>query len=98
MLAERLNRKVEHLFLTPIKMTVPFIQKSNGLVITGDRDPLFTKEDRRQIETASIHLIEDADHGLESHEWTTTLAIMQDVLTEVNKYFLKCLAKAEGRS
>lgn len=68
--AQRMEASVSnHIFLTPLKRTIPFIQQSQrALVVVGDNDSAFSASEVSQISHISkveLVVIPKADHGLE---------------------------------
>lgn len=62
------NFKVKSIYLTPIEKTIPYMNAWDGLIFTGTRDPLFSKEMQNLIlkpSKSNVHIIEDANHALE---------------------------------
>ncbi len=57
-----------HIFLTPLRRTIPFLQDADhALVIVGDRDPLFGGDDILQLaDIPGLHVsvVDGADHAL----------------------------------
>ncbi|WP_372633691.1 alpha/beta hydrolase [Cohnella sp.] len=80
---QKLQAQVDHLFLTPLADTIPFIQATNGIVIYGENDPLFGPKEVEQIKDRSRTIvIPNADHGLETgnvKENLINLGIIVDV-------------------
>lgn len=63
-----LECEVEYIFLTPIKETINYINKHNGLIITGTKDKLFTNDYIKQISNDvnnQVMILEGANHSLE---------------------------------
>ncbi|TCZ79899.1 alpha/beta hydrolase [Paenibacillus albiflavus] len=62
------NRAIEHLFLTPLDSSIPYIQKNSGMVIYGTKDWVFSAEsaeivkNMKHIKTVAIS---NADHVFE---------------------------------
>ncbi|GKX31906.1 alpha/beta hydrolase [Vallitalea longa] len=59
-----------HIYLTPLKDSLPYINKYNGLLITGSKDKYFNKELLDQIINSNIkvEIIEDVNHALELND------------------------------
>ncbi|MCR2806913.1 alpha/beta hydrolase [Paenibacillus soyae] len=87
----RMQQKVNHIFLTPLVETIPYINASDRVVIYGGMDPAFPSEAAKQIEySENVIEIPRADHGLETGDVEENLAILkriagvyQDVLARI---------------
>ncbi|TVX96327.1 alpha/beta hydrolase [Cohnella terricola] len=76
----KLQRPIRHLFLTPLIETIPFINRSCGIVIYGSNDPFFKPEDAGRIDlSGDIRRIEipNADHAFETGDVQENIAILQ---------------------
>ena len=82
--------KVENLFLTPIKYTIPHIMNSKCTVIVGDQDKLFPKEsidEIRKYELVDTHVISEATYSLETEEsYRRSLEILDTVAMLYEKF------------
>jgi hypothetical protein len=55
-----------HVFLTPLRPTIPFMKRAARLtVVVGDRDELFGPDDIAQLAGLSVHVMAGAGHTLE---------------------------------
>jgi hypothetical protein len=85
---EVLNLSVRnHIFLTPLRRTIPFIQKvENMLVVVGDQDNLFGSSEIEQISkfpSVQLHVVTGANHGLEiDGDCKQSLIILQQVVNK----------------
>lgn len=72
-----------HVFLTPLKRTIPgMLRSENALVVVGDGDGAFKAEDVGEIAGASnikLAVIPGANHGLEVDNFRVSLDILKDV-------------------
>lgn len=95
-LADRLKLKVHQLFITPIKEAIPFVV-DESCVITGTHDPLFTESEREQISTKNIelHVIPNADHGLETKQIGESIEIMKNLQEIINGYIRKLTGEVD---
>ncbi|MCM3699361.1 alpha/beta hydrolase [Paenibacillus macerans] len=86
--AGRLGVPVRHLYLTPVRETIPYINQSAGVVVYGTKDELFCEEMAKQIaetDTRKVIAIPDADHSLEGasiHESMENLRTLADIFTD----------------
>lgn len=79
-----------YVFLTPLRSTLQFINKTgNMLVIVGDRDPVFSTENVRQIcDQQKVMVAKDANHILEiPGNLAGSLDILKNVSMELKNYF-----------
>jgi hypothetical protein len=86
----KIQLHVNHVFLTPLVDTIPFINNSNGIVIFGSKDPSFKNENVKQISSNSnqrIIEIPNANHGLETGNVNENLSILK-LIVETYKEFL----------
>jgi hypothetical protein len=84
------GRSVEHLFLTPIKSSIPLIEKYGGLVICGTNDPVFKEKDMDQIATfpnTVVRRMQDANHALEVDDLNQSLEILKALTEDANRFF-----------
>lgn len=82
--------KVENLFLTPIKHTIPHIINSKCIVVVGDQDKLFPKEsidEIRKYKLVDTHVISEANHSLETEDsYRRSLEILNTVAMLYEKF------------
>lgn len=84
-------RPIRHLFLAPLRATVPVIEKYGGLVVSGTNDPHFQEEDRKQIAHlpgVDARFIQGADHALEVDDRGRSLAIVHALMEDAKRFFL----------
>lgn len=93
LLAEKLGMDVKHVFLTPISRTIPYTSENNSLVVTGSEDPVFTEKERSQIASARLLVIDGANHGLETLDPMKTLKMLEQVLREIDTFFVELRLK-----
>jgi predicted alpha/beta-hydrolase family hydrolase len=75
----KLEIPIRHLFLTPIKDTVRYINKSNGLVVYGTKDEVFNNELVNQINIDNVRKvieIPNANHSLETNNVEESIEIL----------------------
>lgn len=80
----------KHIFISPLDLTMDYIMKYRGLVITGELD-LYLKESQREILRGSkdinLILIDGVGHSLEGEESIEyTLNVCSDVVNKVDEY------------
>ncbi|MGO4698783.1 alpha/beta hydrolase [Paenibacillus sp. 2TAB26] len=83
------ERSIRHMFLTPIRSTIPIIEKFGGLVVSGTKDPVFHEDDIEHIEgfpNTEVLRIKDANHILEVSDLHQSLKILKN-LVEVSSGF-----------
>ncbi|MWV43375.1 alpha/beta hydrolase [Paenibacillus sp. HJL G12] len=87
----KLDMPIRHLFLTPIKDTIRYINKSNGLVVYGTKDEMFNNELANQInidEVREVIEIPNANHSFETHNVEEDIEILSQ-LVRIYLDFLK---------
>ncbi|MEK3827637.1 alpha/beta hydrolase [Paenibacillus sp. FSL K6-1558] len=85
---EKLDMPIKHLFLTPIKDTIRYVNKFNGAVIYGTKDQAFSEELASKInEENEIVKIANANHSLETNEVEESIEILKK-LVKIYKDFL----------
>ncbi|MFD0618698.1 alpha/beta hydrolase [Paenibacillus sp. GCM10027629] len=75
----KLDIPIRHLFLTPIKDTVYYINKYNGLVVYGTKDEVFNNELANQINIDKVRRvieIPNANHSLETNNVEESIEIL----------------------
>jgi len=88
MTAEALNVPIAHVYLTPLRATLPYMREG-CLVVTGTEDPLFAEADRALIPSGTEALVvPGADHGLETQDGLESLEMLR-VITERVQAFLQ---------
>jgi hypothetical protein len=81
--------EIEHIFLTPIKRTLEYMNEHKNLVVTGTRDSLFPKENYDHVnrENNQFLIIEDANHVLEiRNDLAGTINAHRDVLLTCDEF------------
>ena len=79
----KLEIPIKHLFLTPIKDTIHYINKFNGLVVYGTKDEVFSKELANQInidKAREVIEIPNANHGLETQNVEESIEILSKLV------------------
>ncbi|WP_339218767.1 alpha/beta hydrolase [Paenibacillus sp. FSL W7-1332] len=79
----KLEIPIQHLFLTPIKDTIYYINKFNGLVVYGTKDEVFSKEHANQINIDNVREvieIPNANHALETHNVEESIEILSKLV------------------
>lgn len=80
---EKLDIPIRHLFLTPIKDTIPYINKFNGLVVYGTKDEVFNGQLAKHInidEVREVVEIPNANHSLESNHVAESIEILGKIV------------------
>ncbi|MBD2869102.1 alpha/beta hydrolase [Paenibacillus arenilitoris] len=84
------ERSIRHVFLTPIRSTIPIIEKFGGLVVSGTKDPVFHEEDIEHIEgfpNTEVLRIKDANHALEVSDLHQSLEILKSLVEVSSRFF-----------
>ena len=77
---KRLNLSLkQHIYLTPLQDTIPYINSSNSIVVYGTNDPLFNKELAEKIKDKTIIEYPNANHSLETNDVEESINIMQSL-------------------
>lgn len=79
----KLEIPIKHLFLTPIKDTIYYINKFNGLVVYGTKDEMFNKEHANQINIDNVREvieIPNANHALETNNVEESIEILSKLV------------------
>ncbi|WP_246059392.1 alpha/beta hydrolase [Paenibacillus lautus] len=87
----KLEIPIKHLFLTPIKDTIHYINKFNGLVVYGTKDEVFNRELADQINIDKVREvieIPNANHSLETNNVEESMEILSK-LARIYLDFLK---------
>ncbi len=83
---------VQHLFLTPVERTLPYMLNTKSLAVIGTADDSFPQaclEQTKADGTCGLVFIEDADHSLETpHGSIHNLSVMQRI-AGIYESFLK---------
>jgi predicted alpha/beta-hydrolase family hydrolase len=89
--AEQLGDEViKHLFLTPIKATIPYLQRSQGMMIYGTADPLFGPDEVKltgSLPRMVVVPVEGGDHSLETGEVLATLNVLKELSERYLTFF-----------
>lgn len=88
----RLDIPIKHLFLTPIKDTIHYINQFKGLVVYGAKDEVFNKELANQInidEVREIIEIPNANHSLETNNVEESI----EILSKLARIYMNFLNK-----
>lgn len=85
--------KVSHIFLTPIKSSIPFINKApRGLIIWGTNDPALNEDDLMQIhftEERRLHKIIGGNHALEVGDVYQSLSVISEIVKVGQNFLMK---------
>lgn len=84
------ERSIRHVFLTPIRSTIPIIEKFGGLVVSGTKDPVFHEDDIEHIEgfpNTEVLRIKDANHILEVSDLHQSLKILKNLVKVSSGFF-----------
>ncbi|MGE7823285.1 alpha/beta hydrolase [Paenibacillus sp. NPDC093718] len=79
----KLGIPIKHLFLTPIKDTIHYINKFNGLVVYGTEDEVFNKELANQINIDKVREvieIPNANHAFETNKVEESIEILRKLV------------------
>ncbi|TCZ81089.1 alpha/beta hydrolase [Paenibacillus albiflavus] len=77
------ENKIKHIFLTPMKSSIPMIKDSSGIVIWGTADKIIDEQDVIQLEksqTVLLHKVDEANHALEVSNVVDSLEIMKSIV------------------
>lgn len=90
--SSRLGTIDTQVFLTPVRTTIAYICAARrSLVIVGDRDNLFTKEDIQRISgkhNTAVHVVPNADHALRvAGDYSASLSILSNVADWCSDFF-----------
>ncbi|WP_025695946.1 hypothetical protein [Paenibacillus durus] len=89
------SMKAQCLYLTPLRESVPYIQRGGGTVIYGGSDPLFSEEDAAGISgitNVALYKIDEANHSLEVGSVNESLAVLIVVNNLVHEFFRGALS------
>lgn len=81
---------VRHIFLTPLDQTVPYIIQSQGLLIYGTNDPMFSHLSQDKINHLpyiDTVVFPDANHLLEAPSIDQSLQFLKQVVIHYNEFF-----------
>jgi hypothetical protein len=88
------RQQIEHLYLTPIPDALPLIGQSQGSVIYGGADPMFSEQHSRELaglRNIKIFRIDDANHSLEVGNVKESVAILIFIINLYHEFFQRCL-------
>lgn len=88
------QQKTSHLYLTPIADTLPLIRQSQGSIIYGGSDPLFTEQHSAEIsglKNIRVYRIDDANHLLEVGSVNESLAVLLVIINFYHEFFRDAL-------
>nr|WP_154983841.1 alpha/beta hydrolase [Paenibacillus xylanexedens] len=86
---EKLDVPIKHIFLTPNKETIPYVNKFNGIVVYGTKDQVFNEELASEINKENeIITIINANHSLETNDVEESVGILKE-LVKIYMHFLK---------
>lgn len=83
--------KVAHIFLTPIKSSIPLINKAKGIMIWGTNDPALNENDLAQIhftEERRLHKIVGGNHALEVGDVHQSLDVIREIVKVGQNYLM----------
>ncbi|MBT2291767.1 alpha/beta hydrolase [Paenibacillus albidus] len=89
-----IQRKTAHLYLTPLPETLPLIRRSQGSVIYGSSDPMFSEQHSAEIaghKGIRVYRMDDANHSLEVGSVNETLAILMVIINFYHEFFRDAL-------
>lgn len=75
---------IQHMFLTPLKETIPYMKSSTDITISGDEDPMISRETLMDIAQLPIqsYVLSKANHSLEVIEHPKiSVEYLQQVVT-----------------
>ena len=85
---KRLNLSLkQHIYLTPLQDTIPYINSSNSIVVYGTNDPLFNKELAEKIKDKTIIEYQNANHSLETNDVEESINIIQSLIRVYKEVF-----------
>lgn len=80
---------IEHIFLTPIKRTLEYMNEHKNLVVTGTKDSLFPKVNYDHVnrENNQFLIVEDANHVLEiRNDLAGTINAHRDIILACDEF------------
>lgn len=84
------NDAIEHVYLTPLDYTVPYITNSRGIVIYGTNDSVFSSESAelvKKVEIIKAYPIEGANHALELDRIQDSYDVLGQILLAYQEVF-----------
>lgn len=85
---EKLDVPIKHIFLTPIKDTIPYVNKFNGIVVYGTKDQAFNEELASEINKENeIITIMNANHSLETNDVEESIGILKKLVKIYMNFF-----------
>ncbi|MDO3411218.1 hypothetical protein QWJ34_15740 [Saccharibacillus sp. CPCC 101409] len=91
--------ELRHLYLTPISLTLPHIERTGGTVVYGTEDPAFGPDETSRLADISgvsdvrTVRVEGANHGLETADLPGSI----DILKRLAEVYTDFLEEAAGR-
>lgn len=85
------QRVIEHIFLTPIKSSVPLINRAKGLIIWGTNDPALNENELMQIhfnEERTLHRVLGGNHALEVGDVYQSLNVIKEIIEAGQSYLM----------
>lgn len=85
-----IQKKTSHLYLTPLPEAIPLIQQSQGTVIYGGSDPVFSEQhsgEIRGLHPIKVYRIDDANHNLEVGRVNESLAVLLVIINFYYEFF-----------
>jgi hypothetical protein len=84
------NDTIEHVYLTPLDYTIPYIKISKGIVIYGTNDSVFSSESAdivNKLSDIKAYPIQGADHALELDRIQDSYDAMGQILLAYQEMF-----------
>jgi hypothetical protein len=81
---------IRHVFLTPIRSSIPIIEKFGGLVVCGTKDQVFLETNIQQIEkfpNTNVLRVKNANHALEVDNLHDSLDILKSLVETSSRFF-----------
>lgn len=80
--------KLKRIYLTPIDRTLPAEISSGMMIVYGDKDNLLSMENKNRIKgsTASVMVVEDANHTLKTGEMDKDLEAIATLAEQVSAF------------
>ncbi|WP_066498138.1 alpha/beta hydrolase [Abyssisolibacter fermentans] len=82
----------KHIFISPTRITLDYINKYGGLVVTGTNDNYLSKEERNLLVNnrgIELMIVDEASHSLETEDNIEhTLEVCKEVIMRVDNYII----------
>jgi len=78
---------IKHLYLTPLKESIPYFNKTDCVVVTGSDDEYFNPHTTEVPSGIKIRVIEGGDHSFESENNDRNIEMLKNII-DVYKEFL----------